>query len=187
MMAIASNQGGCAQFGVGVEDLRPGMWFDAGMVEEWAKITEVSPYRNGNAQYIAAIDRNGNQFDRVYPYGYVAQVRYKSIEDAYAEMVFAMELTGIEAAFFCPDMAGEKLHIAFPDGTGGEASGFYRGLRGKYRKPEPGMLLAISTWAGLRPDLMVGDRPEDQAAAKAAGFTFEWAADYFGGSDNAGK
>jgi histidinol phosphatase-like enzyme len=183
MLAIASNQGGCAVFEVMAEDIKPGMSIEVD--GQWIKVDKVRGWRDNPFGPFMVIWEDGRPTGcRMHPDAKV-KARYKSIDDAYAEMEFALQLTGIEAAFFCPDMAGEKLHIAFPDGTEGEASGFYRGLRGKYRKPEPGMLLAISTWAGLRPELMVGDRAEDKAAAEAAGFAFEWVADYFGGTIDA--
>lgn len=50
-----------------------------------------------------------------------------------------------------------------------------------WRKPNPGMLLQAMQDAGARPDetVYIGDRPEDQAAALAAGIRFEWAEDFF--------
>lgn len=49
------------------------------------------------------------------------------------------------------------------------------------RKPNPGMLLEAMQLADVSAEetLMVGDRPEDEAAAKAAGCAFMWAKDYF--------
>ncbi len=51
-----------------------------------------------------------------------------------------------------------------------------------WRKPEPGMLLQAMSDADVSPDetLMVGDRPEDEAAAQAAGVDFVWAHEFFG-------
>jgi len=49
------------------------------------------------------------------------------------------------------------------------------------RKPNPGMLLEAMQLAGVAPEntLMVGDRPEDEQAAKAAGVAFMWADKFF--------
>lgn len=49
------------------------------------------------------------------------------------------------------------------------------------RKPGPGMLLEIIESAGVPKEdtLYVGDRPEDEQAAKAAGVAFQWADDFF--------
>jgi D-glycero-D-manno-heptose 1,7-bisphosphate phosphatase len=50
-----------------------------------------------------------------------------------------------------------------------------------YRKPSPGMLTSIMEEVGVGPDrtLFVGDRPEDEEAALAAGCCFAWAQDFF--------
>ncbi|TXH11264.1 MAG: HAD-IIIA family hydrolase [Hyphomicrobiaceae bacterium] len=52
----------------------------------------------------------------------------------------------------------------------------------RWRKPEPGMLLQAMSDVGVSPDetLMVGDRPEDEAAAQSAGVSFTWAHEFFG-------
>ena len=49
------------------------------------------------------------------------------------------------------------------------------------RKPGPGMLLDIMHYLDTDKEhtLFVGDRPEDEQAAKAAGVRFQWAKDYF--------
>lgn len=54
------------------------------------------------------------------------------------------------------------------------------------RKPRPGMLTAAMAHFGIEPGrtLMVGDRPEDSAAARAAGCRFSWADAFFRGLGN---
>ncbi len=49
------------------------------------------------------------------------------------------------------------------------------------RKPGPGMLLEAMEVFGVKPGetLMVGDREEDEQAAKNAGVSFQWADEYF--------
>lgn len=49
------------------------------------------------------------------------------------------------------------------------------------RKPNPGMLLEAMEHFHVSPDetLMVGDRPEDEQSAQAAGVAFQWADDFF--------
>jgi D-glycero-D-manno-heptose 1,7-bisphosphate phosphatase len=49
------------------------------------------------------------------------------------------------------------------------------------RKPAPGMILEAKELAGVSLDeiLMVGDRPEDEQAARAAGVAFQWAHEFF--------
>lgn len=51
-----------------------------------------------------------------------------------------------------------------------------------YRKPRPGMLITLMYMHSVEPSevLMVGDRPEDEEAAKRAGCDFQWAWDFFG-------
>lgn len=50
------------------------------------------------------------------------------------------------------------------------------------RKPGPGMLLEAMAHCSVLPTdaLFVGDRPEEQQAAAAAGVAFQWAKDFFG-------
>jgi D-glycero-D-manno-heptose 1,7-bisphosphate phosphatase len=190
-LAIASNQGGCAVFEVLAEDIKAGMSID--FDGEWAKAQEIES-TSRNTHVLTDIGRHtiSGLFD----------ARYKSINDAVAEMKFAMGLTGINTAFFCPDMAGQQC--LWLDREKSDDPIKYRDLGDSNaidglncRKPEPGMLIVarsfkmwreedlieidgVQTWKpGLC--LMVGDRPEDQAAAEAAGFDFCWADDFFGG------
>jgi HAD superfamily hydrolase (TIGR01662 family) len=53
--------------------------------------------------------------------------------------------------------------------------------KASWRKPNPGMLQQAMQDAGVTPQqtLFVGDSPEDQQAAQAAGCIFEWAEDFF--------
>lgn len=57
----------------------------------------------------------------------------------------------------------------------------YRKADDTRRKPGPGMLLEAMAHYGIDPQetLFVGDRPEDQQAAAAAGVAFAWAPDFF--------
>ena len=50
-----------------------------------------------------------------------------------------------------------------------------------WRKPNPGMLQAAMASAGAVPQqtLFVGDSPDDESAARAAGCAFAWAAEFF--------
>lgn len=58
----------------------------------------------------------------------------------------------------------------------------YRIANDERRKPGPGMLIEamLSTGVAQEDTLMVGDRPEDEGAAKAAAVDFMWAKDFFG-------
>lgn len=177
-LVIASNQGGCAKFEVAAKDLKPGMALYHGGMSR--KICDVSGKGAMDQPRLATL--SDGDILSFYAQEKVV-VSYKTIEDAIEEMRFVLQLTGIEVGFFCPDMEGEELYMAFSDQLAGKAYRS-RNLRGKYRKPNPGMLLEISRWACISDKsqrLMVGDRPEDQQAAEAAGFEFEWAKDFFGG------
>lgn len=106
---------------------------------------------------------------------------FKSLESCILEMQFCLELfPAILEAYFCPDggmdcwrawgNCSEEHRILYGNGW---TSGGYK--LASFRKPGPGMLqLAIDIHA---PDqvIYVGDRPEDQAAAQAAGLSFMWA------------
>lgn len=97
---------------------------------------------------------------------------YKSQQATIAEMKFCMDLLPqISAAYFCPDFEGRlcvrSLGLTFHEIEDGRI----------YRKPGAGMLLqAIEDWNQARLDdvVMVGDRPEDEGAAEAAGVAFRW-------------
>jgi histidinol phosphatase-like enzyme len=190
-MAIASNQGGCAVFEVLAEDVREGMQL------EW----------DGACEKVLSVDsvRHGTQVQTdagVYTINGLFKARHKSIEDAIEEMKFAMGLTGINTAFFCPDMAGQQCLWLDREKAGDQIEcrelGDSNAIDGlNCRKPEPGMLIVARSFQIWREEdlvevdgvqswkpglcLMVGDRPEDQAAALAAGFDFCWADDFFGG------
>lgn len=58
-----------------------------------------------------------------------------------------------------------------------------------YRKPKPGMLLGIMHDLNVLPvhTLYVGDRPEDEQAAKNAGVAFQWAWQFFGNPEPEGE
>lgn len=102
---------------------------------------------------------------------------HKTLESAIAEMRYCMELLPeISGALFCPDFEGEECWLLL-DNEGREC---ITSNRQNFRKPHPGMLnLAIRNWFGISADkseaLMVGDRPEDEQAAIAAGVRFVWA------------
>ena len=178
MMAIASNQGGCAEFEVRAKDVKPGMRLYDDLYPDGFKVLSVNP--SGERSTQIEFDSEGLPDIRFEPNSRVFKVFYKSINSAVEEMKFALGLTGIEVAFFCPDMAGKKLWAVIePITIASEVTGLYRRC-GNFRKPEPGMLIAAAKWACVNEAIMIGDRPEDEAAAAAAGFAFEWAADFFG-------
>lgn len=184
-MAIASNQGGCAEFEVLDEAIRPGMQVDLGGV--WVNVREVEKTRR-NIHLLTNIGQCS--VSGLY------KARYKSIDAATEEMRFAMRL--IEPylhyetlnqfrGLFCPDMDGKTAHVIkalSPQGEYLRSINIEIGLELNYRKPAPGMLIEAVDWLRwsnikVTERLMVGDRPEDQQAAQAAGFHFYWADDFF--------
>lgn len=104
---------------------------------------------------------------------------FKSLEDAIAEQEYTLELfPEIGFIYFCPDFEGNHCwevsktsFASFPADFAGKE------FIGKFRKPNPGMLeVAIMMARALKPEcLYVGDRPEDEQAATAAGIRFQWA------------
>ncbi|MBE9039344.1 HAD-IIIA family hydrolase [Oscillatoriales cyanobacterium LEGE 11467] len=98
---------------------------------------------------------------------------YKSLEDTIAEQSHTLKLfPELEIIYFCPDYEGQ---ICWKVTRDGERKIF--DADGNFRKPGTGMLLlAASEFEGiLAESTMAGDRPEDEAAAMAAGVTFLWA------------
>ncbi len=97
---------------------------------------------------------------------------YKSLEDAIAEMQYCLSLfSEISAAFFCPDFKGNSLWLVRRD-RAKECSNEFAEYKGSFRKPKAGMLWAAQEWKGINARLMIGDRPEDEGAAIAAGIPF---------------
>ncbi len=97
----------------------------------------------------------------------------KSLQSCIKEQQYTLALLpDIEEIYFCPDFEGKKCFCV----TRTEVHNHSKQQEsGKFRKPGPGMLnLAIRIH---QPDkvLMVGDRPEDKAAAQAAGIGFQQA------------
>lgn len=91
-----------------------------------------------------------------------------TMKEAWEIMIDAGEGIGAGIYMFCP------YH---PEGTVLE---FRRDTEN--RKPLPGMIFAIMGRLGIKGDtpvLFVGDREEDQQAAKNAGVDFMWAKDFF--------
>ena len=108
---------------------------------------------------------------------------HKSLEDAIAEMRFALELfPSIEEAYFCPDRGDTCWRVWAEDAIEYTAQDFdvaNLSLAGRFRKPDPGMLLlAYHLEAEALELLYVGDMESDRQAAEAASIPYldaiEW-------------
>ena len=188
-LAIASNQGGCDWFEISAINLKVDQKFqiiDSDDAENpfSGDVFTVKSAEYDSVGFVVEADIQDFGFcttDRVL-------VQYKTIEEAIEECQFAADLCGIDNAMFCPRMDGQrcidmvKTLDAVYDQPETEDRIWKVGelncdgiLIENYRKPGAGML----TWANISTQLddwldriMIGDRPEDKAAAHAAGFRF---------------
>jgi D-glycero-D-manno-heptose 1,7-bisphosphate phosphatase len=124
---------------------------------------------------------------------------HKTLDEANHEMSYCMHLLQgfdirIEVAMLCPDFEGTQCFVTRWDASFDYITDSLAGfenedLIGTFRKPQAGMLKAISRGLGcanasiiqptqLEDCWMIGDREEDRLAAEAAGFGFldadEW-------------
>ena len=97
-------------------------------------------------------------------------------EIEYCISLFPPELQKTVRAFACPDFDGKQCYeiyqygpLVFMENASHEDVAFRKGGAGMLR-------LAMKRYGLTDPKqcLMVGDRPEDEEAAKAAGMDFEW-------------
>lgn len=120
---------------------------------------------------------------------------YKSLEDAIDEMneclhllkgTLGLERLGvIKGGIICPDNGRTAYYCKVAKNSNYPVVHIheeYPELIGQFRKPNPGMLLAAMQWleCPFKSVLMVGDRSEDEGAAKAAGVSFQWANEWRG-------
>lgn len=97
----------------------------------------------------------------------------KSLQSCIKEQEYTLALlTDLKEIYFCPDFGGKKCFCV----TRNEVHNYSKEREsGTFRKPQPGMLnLAIRMHQSDKV-LMIGDRPEDKAAAQAAGVQFQQA------------
>jgi hypothetical protein len=108
-MAIASNQGGCAKLDFEASQLKTGMWWHTPKygTTPW-KITDIQSIDDRVCIFGDSEESDGGRWNATIANDEPCLASHKSIEEAIAEMKFAMGLTGINTAFFCPDMAGER-------------------------------------------------------------------------------
>jgi D-glycero-D-manno-heptose 1,7-bisphosphate phosphatase len=102
---------------------------------------------------------------------------HKSHESVEAEMRYCMELLPeISEIWYCTDFEGKTAFVmnARTSVMPTLASSLVgcEDLVGTFRKPAPGMLIGAMRFCQERQVAMVGDRPEDEQAAAAAGVSF---------------
>ena len=101
----------------------------------------------------------------------------KSLDDCIAEQEHTLQLlyeadAEIFGIMFCPDYEGNDCYLSDQFLTDKISQPEYKGL---YRKPNAGMILhAIDVYQATEV-IFVGDRPEDEQAAKNANVQFIWA------------
>jgi len=118
---------------------------------------------------------------------------YKSLEDAIAEFQELMQLLPeVSACYFCPNFSGSKCFYVNKEGrvvAVHEQWKKYSDLIGRFRKPNPGMLLLAiehELWTSMlgqrKPNKDVacytGDRPEDERAAYLADVPYQHVTDW---------
>lgn len=103
---------------------------------------------------------------------------YKSIQECIKEQQYTLELfPELREIYFCPDFEGRKCFRVTRHNVHNYSKTKWSG---HYRKPGAGMLqLAMVRHQHISENTRyVGDRPEDEAAARRAGVQFQWAADW---------
>lgn len=107
---------------------------------------------------------------------------HKTLEIAILEMQFCIELfPQIHEAYFCPDNGSSCYRVWDTDYIRydkNHSTGYELGVVGKFRKPDPGMLLLASYIEDADTVTYIGDREEDREAANNADIEFisaqEW-------------
>lgn len=108
---------------------------------------------------------------------------YKSLEDTIVEQRYTLKLfPQLSAIYLCPDYEGLICWKVTRDGEQ-KVSNHQRVTElmvhepYNFRKPGAGMMMlaSIEFEGSLEESIMVGDRPEDEAAAANAGVNFLWA------------
>jgi D-glycero-D-manno-heptose 1,7-bisphosphate phosphatase len=115
----------------------------------------------------------------------------KTIENAIAEQEYTMHLLPeLKVVYFCPDFDGDLIYkVSREKHEVWQRNQFLDPVSNKpfyqsFRKPGAGMVQKAINDLGkiidVKSSLFVGDSPEDQACAAAAGIPFMWAADWRG-------
>lgn len=128
--------------------------------------TEQQILMSGVALKCAALKAQGHHLAVASNQGGVA-FGFMSPAEAEAIVAHAAQLIGAEEW---------QVSFCHPGGTVGQYA-----KESQYRKPNPKMLLDLMATFSISKanTVMIGDRPEDQEAAKAAGVDFQWADEFF--------
>ncbi|WP_416673178.1 HAD hydrolase-like protein [Egbenema bharatensis] len=103
---------------------------------------------------------------------------HKSMQHCIQEQQYTLHLfPELREIYFCPDFAGRKCFRVTRHNVHNHSQTKWSG---QYRKPRSGMLqLAMVRHHHTPQDsFYVGDRPEDEQAARQAGVSFQWARDW---------
>jgi D-glycero-D-manno-heptose 1,7-bisphosphate phosphatase len=103
---------------------------------------------------------------------------HKTIQTCIQEQQYTLRLVPLlKEIYFCPDFEGKKCFRVTRNNAHNHSQTKWSG---QYRKPRPGMLkLAMIRYNHSPQDcLYVGDRSEDEEAARRASVAFEWAEDW---------
>lgn len=107
--------------------------------------------------------------------------QYKSLPEVVSEMGYTISLLPqLEVIIFALGMSGDECYVlSLPHDS--KSSHLLRIVKSEnyesFRKPSWGML-QVMEGVDLNLSWMVGDRPEDEGCATAAGLNFMWAADW---------
>jgi D-glycero-D-manno-heptose 1,7-bisphosphate phosphatase len=109
------------------------------------------------------------------------KLKHKTLMDTVREQQRTLELFPKLNAIilFCPD-DGETCWCVQQDRFWRISDDYPHATIHSFRKPGPGMLFIAMSLAGANPEdsMMIGDRPEDEAAARAANVQFQWADEF---------
>lgn len=103
---------------------------------------------------------------------------YKSIQQCIKEQQYTLELfPQLNEIYFCPDFEGSKCFCVTRHNAHNHSKTKWSG---QYRKPGAGMLQLAMVRHKHTPEdtCYVGDRPEDEAAARRARVHFQWAKEW---------
>lgn len=107
---------------------------------------------------------------------------HKSLESAIAESRETLEMfPQLSLIYFCPDYEGLKCYrVSREEPT---VPIFQESISefGSFRKPGAGMLIMAIRYYLPTEVMMIGDRPEDEEAARDARILFTWAEDWRNG------